>query len=256
MCSGPAAGVARCIGRRPFLVFGITMIVTILISVLALVVGEFSIETDNDGWNSRGTKLANRQVQYERLMGDDSDGGASNCNPTIQPECWASGRAPASRRSLSAGGRRAARRLSGVGMGWAALKAGAGRRGNSRQLNGSDSGPSNGHVNEEQNDWEHQCHAENWDSARDLAVVYRARDGQNLLSAAVFQQVCELEEQVLALGNYVGSCRRPDGGACDTVHGGSCLAPKGGVSELRKATPGGWSMSCAELVSTRPFSSS
>ena len=60
--------------------------------------------------------------------------------------------------------------------------------------------------------------------------------------------MCELEQQILQLGGYTQACRAPEGDECDTVNGGACLAPIGPVSEVRKATPGGWGMSCAELV--------
>ena len=58
--------VAEGIGRRPGVVCGVSTLITLLVSVLALVVGEFTVSADNDGWQSRTTELANRQMQLER----------------------------------------------------------------------------------------------------------------------------------------------------------------------------------------------
>ena len=57
--------VAEGIGRRPGVVCGVSTLITLLVSVLALVVGEFTVSADNDGWQSRTTELANRQMQLE-----------------------------------------------------------------------------------------------------------------------------------------------------------------------------------------------
>jgi hypothetical protein len=79
--------------------------------------------------------------------------------------------------------------------------------------------------------------------------VYRAKDATtDLLSPAAFQQVCELEGQVLAARGYNAACRAGEGSGCTLTNGGACLAPLSATSALRSATPGGWSMSCAELV--------
>ena len=60
-----AQRVAERIGRRPGVVCGVSTLITLLVSVLALVVGEFTVSADNDGWQSRTTELANRQMQLE-----------------------------------------------------------------------------------------------------------------------------------------------------------------------------------------------
>ena len=61
--------VAEGIGRRPGVVCGVSTLITLLVSVLALVVGEFTVSADNDGWQSRTTELANRQMQLEAAEG-------------------------------------------------------------------------------------------------------------------------------------------------------------------------------------------
>ena len=60
--------VAEGIGRRPGVVCGVSTLITLLVSVLALVVGEFTVSADNDGWQSRTTELANRQMQLEGCL--------------------------------------------------------------------------------------------------------------------------------------------------------------------------------------------
>ena len=60
--------------------------------------------------------------------------------------------------------------------------------------------------------------------------------------------MCELEGRVLAARGYNAACRAPEGSGCTLVNDGACLAPVSATSQLRSATPGGWGMSCAELV--------
>ena len=89
--STKAEQVASCIGRRPCVVFSVTGVVTLLISVIAIVVGKFEVSADNSGWQSRNTPMANRQVQREALW---------DCYH-VESDCWE--RAPvSSRRQLHA----------------------------------------------------------------------------------------------------------------------------------------------------------
>ena len=53
----------RMMARRPCLVFCLSLLFAVSISVLGLVLGEFEVSADNDGWNSRGTFVADKQAQ-------------------------------------------------------------------------------------------------------------------------------------------------------------------------------------------------
>lgn len=218
-----SAKVAGNIGSRPCTWCGITTLVALIVSALAMIVGEFEVSADNDGWRSRQTKLADRQLQYERLQ----DQGESNngCSPYLASSCWAE--APQSGRRLSEGSSPAP-----------SPPAPSPPAPSPPVDDSSDQGSS----------WDEEC----WNSGQrrnDLHVVYRAKsDGGDLLSPAIFEQVCELEGQILALNGYAGTCRAGEGGGCTTVSGGQCLAPASAVSELRSAISGGWSLSCAELA--------
>ena len=71
--------VAACIGAHPGIAFGVSALITIAISMIALVVGEFEVSADNAGWESRTTTMANRQVQFRALQ---------DCY-TLNKDCWA-----------------------------------------------------------------------------------------------------------------------------------------------------------------------
>ena len=60
----------RMMARRPCLVFCLSLLFAVSISVLGLVLGEFEVSADNDGWNSRGTFVADKQAQ-EAADGDE-----------------------------------------------------------------------------------------------------------------------------------------------------------------------------------------
>ena len=150
--------VAEGIGRRPGVVCGVSTLITLLVSVLALVVGEFTVSADNDGWQSRTTELANRQMQLEA-----AEGG-------LDERRWS--RPPvASRRKLHTSNESNAAQL-------LAAKPKAARVIKRRLL---ESDPPDSEVSECWNG-----HAE-WN---DPLVVYRAKDAAtDLLSPAAFQQV-------------------------------------------------------------------
>jgi len=150
--------VAEGIGRRPGVVCGVSTLITLLVSVLALVVGEFTVSADNDGWQSRTTELANRQMQLEA-----AEGG-------LDERRWS--RPPvASRRKLHTSNESKAAQL-------LAAKPKAARVIKRRLL---ESDPPDSEVSECWNG-----HAE-WN---DPLVVYRAKDAAtDLLSPAAFQQV-------------------------------------------------------------------
>ena len=211
-----AERIAGCIGRRPGAVCGVSSFVTLLISVVALVVGEFTVSAENGGWRSRTTAIANRQVQLEATWALD-ESHWSRAPVTFRRQLHTSNESGSARRLAPKPNKFLKRRLS-----------------DSALPSAPPSAPDcwNAHAG--------------WN---DPTVVYRAKDATtDLLSPAAFQQVCELEGQVLAARGYNAACRAGEGSGCTLTNGGACLAPLSATSALRSATPGGWSMSCAELV--------
>ena len=223
-----AERVAGYIGAHPGAVLGVSALTTIALSMIALLIGEFEVSADNAGWESRTTTMANRQVQFRALqecyfLGEDCwkpsrNPHTSTVYPGLQHGVGSYRRriAEASLQTVY----RLKRRLSAV----------------EPSTSEPSSPPPPGCRNA----------PANWN---DPTVVYRAKDAAtNLFSPAAFQQVCELEGQVLAARGYNAACRAGEGSGCALVNGGACLAPLSTTSRLRSATPGGWSMSCAELV--------
>jgi hypothetical protein len=49
--------------RHPWKHFGVAWTITIVLSIVGMVVGEFAVSVDNAGWTSRGTLISNRQTQ-------------------------------------------------------------------------------------------------------------------------------------------------------------------------------------------------
>jgi len=74
--------LAKAVARNPIKTLVSTLIATLVISVVAMVGGKFTIEVDNKGWRSRGTLIANREMQNEVLLRakqelyEDTDGSA------------------------------------------------------------------------------------------------------------------------------------------------------------------------------------
>ena len=223
-----AEHVAGYIGAHPGVVFGVSALTTIAISMIALVIGEFEVSADNAGWESRTTTMANRQVQFRALqecylLGEDC------WNPSGQPHT--SNVYPGLQHGVGSYRRRIAE---------ASLQTVHGLKRRLSDVEPSTSEPSSSPPPGCRNA------PANWN---DPTIVYRAKDAStNLLSPAAFQQVCELEGQVLAARGYNAACRAGEGSGCVLTNGGACLAPLSTTSRLRSATPGGWSMSCAELV--------
>ena len=71
---------AGCIGAHPGVAFGVSALITTILSLIALFVGEFEVSADNAGWESRTTTMANRQVQFRTLQ---------KCY-TLDEDCWMS----------------------------------------------------------------------------------------------------------------------------------------------------------------------
>lgn len=61
---GLAERAAIRISRRPRLWLGSVVAVSIVVSLLGLLLGDFQIVVDNAGWQSRGTLIADRQSQF------------------------------------------------------------------------------------------------------------------------------------------------------------------------------------------------
>jgi len=55
-----AAGMAR----RPCTYFWIALITSVTLALLGLILGDFAIAVENNGWQSRGTMIADRHTQY------------------------------------------------------------------------------------------------------------------------------------------------------------------------------------------------
>jgi len=63
-----ASKIARWIGRNPRKALAGSFIVSTIFSYIGIVVGNFEIAVDNDGWRSRGTIIANREMQNEVVL--------------------------------------------------------------------------------------------------------------------------------------------------------------------------------------------
>lgn len=54
---------AKRMARNPCVHLWVSLVISIAISAIALIVGNFSVNVDNAGWNSRGTLIADRHAQ-------------------------------------------------------------------------------------------------------------------------------------------------------------------------------------------------
>ncbi|QDZ19396.1 SSD domain-containing protein [Chloropicon primus] len=78
---GPRPNVlVRFLARRPCLVMVLSLLFALGLSAVGMIVGEFEISADNDGWNSRNTPVADKQAQdsarlnlWARLNGEEED---------------------------------------------------------------------------------------------------------------------------------------------------------------------------------------
>jgi len=59
---------ARCVARNPWIHFNVAMGVALTLSVIGMVVGNFTVSVDNAGWQSRGTLIADRQTQMSLAL--------------------------------------------------------------------------------------------------------------------------------------------------------------------------------------------
>lgn len=75
-----AEKLSRVTARNPLKVLFGTLTLSIVLSAIGVIVGNFKVEVDNKGWRSRGTVIANREMQnevIERIRDDlftDTDG--------------------------------------------------------------------------------------------------------------------------------------------------------------------------------------
>jgi len=71
---------ARSVARYPKIFLFASLAVATILSAIGLIVGDFSVEVDNKGWRSRGTLIADREMQVELLnlnrkkLFEDTDG--------------------------------------------------------------------------------------------------------------------------------------------------------------------------------------
>jgi len=59
---------SKCVARNPCLFLWIAMMISIGLSLVGLIVGEFAVEVESEGWWSRGTLQANRQMQMTLVI--------------------------------------------------------------------------------------------------------------------------------------------------------------------------------------------
>eukprot|EP00545_Synedropsis_sp_CCMP1620_P000210 CAMPEP_0119019772 /NCGR_PEP_ID=MMETSP1176-20130426/22619_1 /TAXON_ID=265551 /ORGANISM="Synedropsis recta cf, Strain CCMP1620" /LENGTH=1061 /DNA_ID=CAMNT_0006974053 /DNA_START=182 /DNA_END=3367 /DNA_ORIENTATION=+ len=64
---------AKCMARKSWYHFSVALIISIVLSVIGMVVGDFSISVDNGGWQSRGTLIADRQAQVLTVFINQAD---------------------------------------------------------------------------------------------------------------------------------------------------------------------------------------
>lgn len=75
-----AGRIARFTARHPLACLLGTLAFATLISALGIILGDFDVSVDNKGWRSRGTLIANREMQnevlrrYKRDLFKDTDG--------------------------------------------------------------------------------------------------------------------------------------------------------------------------------------
>ena len=65
--------VSKFTARNPWKVYAGTLVVAFVISTLGMVLGDFNIAVDNDGWRSRGTLIADRAFQAQKIDQNDED---------------------------------------------------------------------------------------------------------------------------------------------------------------------------------------
>lgn len=54
---------SRFVARKPWLCFGVAFLISTVLSVIGLIVGDFQVAADNAGWRTRGTLIADRHQQ-------------------------------------------------------------------------------------------------------------------------------------------------------------------------------------------------
>eukprot|EP00966_Prymnesium_polylepis_P121309 2803661-Prymnesium_polylepis.1 len=148
------------------------MLASVILSAIGLIVGEFSVSADNDGWSSRGTTIANREVQFDRLR---------SCYDLGSSQCWARAPDPEYRRALVENGDR---RLS---------------------EQAPPSAPPAPPLPA-------RCYSFSWRSSDLMVIYRSREAGSSLTQPHLLQQVCELEQQLLSnFGMDTRNCRTPRG---------------------------------------------
>ncbi len=61
--TGPMERISKGVARSPCTYLWASLLVSVALSVIAIIVGEFSVSAETGGWNSRGTLIADRQTQ-------------------------------------------------------------------------------------------------------------------------------------------------------------------------------------------------
>jgi predicted RND superfamily exporter protein len=80
------------LAERPYLYFGAALLMSLILSVIGMVVGEFTVSVDQTGWLSRGTMISERHAQYilsyhnrEKLHQDETGEVWDNLLNNVQP---------------------------------------------------------------------------------------------------------------------------------------------------------------------------
>lgn len=256
-------------------------------TVLGMIVGEFEVSVDNDGWESRGTSLAKRQAQLELLE--------EECWDLNNEWCWdtAPSRAPDDyryrwRSLLTAEAANVEENASPDDVkGWdhgprrnrnswlhTLLRLGtAGRNMHStgdvkriakrRSLGEHDPTLGEEHDDGHDDDDEHDGDEEHdededdrecWVEPRetDLVYIWRAKDkDDNMLAPERLKDVCRLELEVLKLSGYDEICRRvfeTEGDCSAQAVLQYCAPHQSLITYLRNNLEDGWNLPCNDLI--------
>ena len=72
----PVDRVVRAVARWPCVTAGVTTLIALVTGGIAFAVGGFEVQTE--GWNARGTAIADRQTAYELYSTSSWDEGDTN----------------------------------------------------------------------------------------------------------------------------------------------------------------------------------
>ena len=209
-------GVVRLISKRPCASFCVTLVLALLLGAVGIVFGGMSIDTD--GWETRGTPLADRAIQYEVWRTGNFEGPLPN------------GGVPVEKGTKEEDRRRRARSLLGVEDGTPGSvveRAGLGRFGlvaGGRRLDDAEEAPSSARVFtgrrlSETSGAAERCAVPVWpddanrfNPANLQMIFYDA--SVDLWSPEGMAATCEAEDAIMAMSGYAERCEKASV-ACD-----------------------------------------